>query len=141
MGSSVDGYGGGAGCGAGSPPPGAAACARGARRASHQGASPRGSGRRSGIVAARHAALITGGTAGIGAAFARAFAGRGTALVLVARDAERLAEVAAQLRAEFGVQVETLAADLSDRADQQRVADRLVTADDPVDVLVNNAGF
>jgi short-subunit dehydrogenase len=88
-----------------------------------------------------HRALITGGTAGIGAAFARAFAGRGTALVLVARDPERLDETAAQLRSEFGVEVETLAADLSDRAAQQRVADRLETAVDPVDVLVNNAGF
>lgn len=88
-----------------------------------------------------HRALITGGTAGIGAAFAQAFAGRGSALVLVARDADRLAEVAAQLRAEFGVDVETLVADLSDRDAQQRVADRLEASVDPVDVLVNNAGF
>lgn len=88
-----------------------------------------------------HRALITGGTAGIGAAFARAFAARGTALVLVARDADRLDEAAAQLRREYGAEVETLAADLSDRDDQQRVADRLEASADPVDVLVNNAGF
>lgn len=86
-------------------------------------------------------ALITGGTAGIGAAFATAFAGRGTALVLVARDSDRLAETAAQLRREYGVEVETMVADLSDRAAQQRVADRLEASADPVDVLVNNAGF
>lgn len=88
-----------------------------------------------------HRALITGGTAGIGAAFARAFAARGASLVLVARDATRLEEQAAQLRREHGVTVETIAADLADRDAQQRVADRLESADDPVDVLVNNAGF
>ncbi|MDN5820783.1 MAG: SDR family NAD(P)-dependent oxidoreductase [Brachybacterium sp.] len=88
-----------------------------------------------------HRALITGGTAGIGAAFARAFAARGASLVLVARDASRLDETAAQLRREYGVEVETLVADLADRAAQQRVADRLEAATEPVDVLVNNAGF
>ena len=88
-----------------------------------------------------HRALITGGTAGIGAAFATAFAGRGTALVLVARDPDRLAETAAQLRREYGVEVETMVADLSDRDAQQRVADRLESSTDPVDVFVNNAGF
>src|SRR5690606_27540476 len=88
-----------------------------------------------------HRALITGGTAGIGAAFARAFAGRGTALVLVARNPERLEETAAQFRAEHGVEVETIVADLSDREAQQRVADRLESSVDPVDVFVNNAGF
>ena len=62
-----------------------------------------------------HRALITGGTAGIGAAFARAFAGRGASLVLVARDPSRLDESAAQLRREYGVEVETIVADLSDR--------------------------
>ncbi|WP_193106800.1 SDR family oxidoreductase [Brachybacterium sp. FME24] len=88
-----------------------------------------------------HRALITGGTAGIGAAFAKAFAGRGASLVLVARDATRLDDYAEQLRREYGVAVETLVADLADRAAQQRVADRLETSVDPVDVLVNNAGF
>ncbi|MFC7375339.1 SDR family NAD(P)-dependent oxidoreductase [Brachybacterium sp. GCM10030267] len=88
-----------------------------------------------------HRALITGGTAGIGAAFARAFATRGASLVLVARDAERLDEAAQKLRDDYGVEVETLVADLADREAQQRVADRLETGTDPVDVLVNNAGF
>lgn len=93
-----------------------------------------------------HRALITGGTSGIGAAFATAFAARGVDLVLVARDVARLEETATALRRAHGIEVETIAADLDDRADQQRVADR-VEADgsDPsapaVDVLVNNAGF
>ncbi|UQN29538.1 SDR family NAD(P)-dependent oxidoreductase [Brachybacterium kimchii] len=89
-----------------------------------------------------HRALITGGTAGIGAAFARAFARRGVALVLVARDDARLQEAAAELRTSHGVEVETLVADLAHRDDQQKVADRLESTTAPaIDVLVNNAGF
>ena len=85
-------------------------------------------------------ALVTGGTAGIGAAFARAFAARGDDLVLVARDAERLAAMAADLQAEYGVAVEAIAADLAVRADVSRVAERLTSDAQPVDTLVNNAG-
>ncbi|MGV8845131.1 SDR family NAD(P)-dependent oxidoreductase [Tessaracoccus sp.] len=86
-------------------------------------------------------ALITGGTSGIGLAFARELAGRGTDLILVARDAQRLGEVAAELQSSHGITVETLSADLSDRADMMRVAKRIESDDDPVDMLINNAGF
>ncbi len=85
------------------------------------------------------AALITGGTSGIGLAFARALARQGHPLIVVARDHDRLATVSADLASAFGVSVETLAADLSDRADVDRVAARLRTGD--VDILINNAGF
>lgn len=84
-------------------------------------------------------ALITGGTSGIGLAFARALARDGVSLVLVARDRVRLDAVATELAAAHGVRVETLTADLTDRADQARVADRLRQGD--VDTLINNAGF
>lgn len=86
-------------------------------------------------------ALITGGTSGIGAAFARALAKRGDHLVLVARDAERLAAVAAELSERHGARVETLQADLSRRDEVQRVAARLEAPDAPIDLLVSNAGF
>lgn len=86
-------------------------------------------------------ALVTGGTSGIGAAFADALARRGNALVLVARDAGRLEQTASRLRAEHGVPVEVMVADLADRDDVDRVATRLEDSGRPVDVLVNNAGF
>ena len=95
------------------------------------------------IVTSMHVALITGGTAGIGAAFARAFASRGVGLVLVARDEGRLETFAADLRSTFGIEVETLIADLADRDDQTRVAVRIEDPGEhrPIDIVVNNAGF
>lgn len=84
---------------------------------------------------------VTGGTSGIGLAFARALASRGDDLVLVARDEARLQAVADEITAAHGVQVECLVADLAERPDAQRVADRVGDSSRPVDVLVNNAGF
>lgn len=86
-------------------------------------------------------ALVTGGTAGIGNAFANELATRGYDLVLVARDADRLNAVAADISKHHGVHVETLPADLANRDDLLRVRDRVENTDHPIDVLVNNAGF
>ena len=86
-------------------------------------------------------ALITGGTSGIGAAFARAYAARGYDLVLVARNSDRLTETATILKDRYQAAVETIPADLAERDDVQRVADRLASPEQPVDILVNNAGF
>ncbi|MEU0571399.1 SDR family oxidoreductase [Nonomuraea sp. NPDC005983] len=83
-------------------------------------------------------AMITGATAGIGAAFARRLAGDGFTLVLVARDEARLADVAGQLKLRYGVSVEVLAADLATDEGLSRAESRLR---DGVDLLVNNAGF
>lgn len=86
-------------------------------------------------------AVITGASAGLGAAFARACAERGDDLVLVARDAARLELLAAELRTDFGVEVEVFAADLGDADHVEALAQRVADPDRPVDLLVNNAGF
>jgi short-subunit dehydrogenase len=87
-------------------------------------------------------AVITGGSRGIGEAYARQLAARGYALHLVARDAERLAQVAGEIRAKHRVAVEEIALDLA----QPDAAERLYAEvcrrrAAPVDLLVNNAGF
>lgn len=86
-------------------------------------------------------ALVTGATAGIGHAFVRHLAARGHDLVLVARDTERLTTIKADLERQYGISAEVFPADLSVAADVTRVADRLESSDQPIDMLVNNAGF
>src|SRR5713226_686738 len=87
-------------------------------------------------------AVITGGSRGIGESYARQLAARGYALHLVARDAERLARLAGDLRTRHGVAVEEIVLDLA----QADAAERLYAEvrrrrTEPVDLLVNNAGF
>ncbi|HEX9467676.1 MAG TPA: SDR family oxidoreductase [Acidimicrobiia bacterium] len=86
-------------------------------------------------------ALVTGASAGIGCAFATALAARGDDLVLVARDAVRLADLAGALERAHGVTAETLAADLLTDDGIAATTTRLGDVARPVDLLVNNAGM
>ncbi len=84
-------------------------------------------------------AVVTGASSGIGAALAENLAARGHGLVLVARRADRLEELAGRLRAAYDVPVDVRPTDLADAAER----DRLVAAlrEVPIDVLCLNAGF
>jgi short-subunit dehydrogenase len=85
-------------------------------------------------------ALVTGASSGLGAAFARQLAARGFDLLLVARRADRLDQLAGELRRAYRVNVECLPADLSDPAGVDGVVQRIRELDG-IAVLVNNAGF
>jgi hypothetical protein len=85
-------------------------------------------------------ALVTGASEGIGEAFARELASRGTDLVVVARRREVLDRLAADLGSEHGVHVEVLAGDLTDPGLIGAVEARLAADERPIDLLVNNAG-
>lgn len=86
-------------------------------------------------------ALITGATAGLGAEFAQQLAQSQVNLVLVARDAAKLEVKAVRLRQEFGIEVETISADLLTEPGIAAVVERLEDAEQPVSLLINNAGF
>src|ERR1700761_6168180 len=85
-------------------------------------------------------AVITGASGGIGAVYADRLAKRGYDLFLIARDGKRLGEVANKLYEKYGVSVETLIADLTDKPALLKLEAQL-KADKKVSVLVNNAGF
>ena len=84
-------------------------------------------------------ALITGASSGIGAVYADRLAKRGYDLILVARNQSRLDSLAKRLRTETGRSVETIAADLNDRAGVAKIATTLQT-NTGITLLVNNAG-
>ena len=85
-------------------------------------------------------AVVTGASSGIGAELARQLAGRGHGVTLVARRAERLAELAAEL-SHTGVRAEVLATDLSDRDERAALLGRVAGLGLQPHVLVNNAGL
>jgi NAD(P)-dependent dehydrogenase (short-subunit alcohol dehydrogenase family) len=84
-------------------------------------------------------AVVTGSTRGLGRAFARALGEAGANVVIVGRDAAAASTVEDELH-ELGVRTATVLADVTIRADVERVLDDAVAAFGRVDVLVNNAG-
>jgi len=84
-------------------------------------------------------ALITGASTGIGATYADRLAKRGYGLILVARDLQRLEQLATKLRQQSGVPVEVIQADLTVSSDLARVEQQLRN-NSQITMLVNNAG-
>ncbi len=89
----------------------------------------------------RRTALVTGASAGIGAAFAQEFAGRGYDLVLTARREDRLEDLAARLERSCGTRTRVMPADLSQADAVDRLCAALARDGVVVDALVNNAGY
>lgn len=89
----------------------------------------------------RSLCLITGASAGIGAALARVYAREGWDLVLTARREERLRALAEELRAEHGAACELIAADLAEPGAPDRIVRHIEAQGRRLDGLVNNAGY
>ncbi len=85
-------------------------------------------------------ALITGASSGLGADFARQLALRGCDLVLVARRADRLRELQAEITSQNRVDVDCVAMDLVEIDTPQRLYDQLKDQGRSIDILINNAG-
>jgi short-subunit dehydrogenase len=92
-------------------------------------------------TSARDLALITGASAGLGAAFAHAYAARGVDVALVARRVERLEALAGSLTKAHGVEAIVIPADLAGFEAHEPVMAALAERGRHVDILVNNAGF
>jgi NAD(P)-dependent dehydrogenase (short-subunit alcohol dehydrogenase family) len=84
--------------------------------------------------------VITGATSGIGHATARKLAGHGARLLLINRNAEKSRAMCEELEAEFGVECRDIIADFSRLDDMHRVGHELADLDEPIDVLIHNAG-
>jgi short-subunit dehydrogenase len=89
----------------------------------------------------RRLALVTGASAGIGAAFARILASHGYDLALTARRADRLEALADEVQLRYGVEALTVAADLAEPEAPGQILDHLTAHGRSVDCLVNNAGY
>ena len=91
--------------------------------------------------AADSTALVTGASSGIGRELARQLAERGHGVTVVARRADRLEELAEELRAKHDIRVEVIPTDLTDQAATDRLIDEIAARGLKVEILVNNAGF
>jgi short-subunit dehydrogenase len=93
------------------------------------------------MVEPRKLCLVTGASAGIGAAFARVYAANGYDVALTARRTDRLEQLADEIRARFGVQALVFTADLAEPGAAQALVARIAAEGRVVDALVNNAGY
>lgn len=86
-------------------------------------------------------ALVTGATSGIGRELARLLAQSGKNVILVGRNQERLAKIAADLKANYSVSATSIAKDLSAQFAADDIFSELRRSNISIDILVNNAGF
>lgn len=85
--------------------------------------------------------LVTGASAGLGEGFAKALAAKGQNLLLVARRAERMERLAAELTDRHGIKAEVMAADLAEPGAAERVVAEAKARGFAIARLMNNAGF
>lgn len=90
---------------------------------------------------ASHVVLVTGASAGVGAAAVHQFARRGWQVVATGRSAVKLDAVAESVRRDTGVAIERYQADFARLADVRRLAEQVAARHDRLDVLANNAGL
>ncbi|MFC1890238.1 SDR family NAD(P)-dependent oxidoreductase [Thermodesulfobacteriota bacterium] len=88
----------------------------------------------------RGRALVTGASSGIGKAFVERLAREKYDLIIVARNRERLIQIAEQFGSKYGVEIEILCADLSNDS-ERRIVEEKVAGEPNLELLVNNAGF
>ncbi|APW97583.1 short-chain dehydrogenase [Halobiforma lacisalsi AJ5] len=89
----------------------------------------------------RSVAIVTGASAGIGAATCRRLAAAGANVVLAARSEDRLTELATELEAEHGVETLVVPTNVREEEEVDALIDQTIEAFGGIDVLVNNAGL
>jgi NAD(P)-dependent dehydrogenase (short-subunit alcohol dehydrogenase family) len=87
------------------------------------------------------AAIITGGSKGLGSAMAEGLASAGANVLLTSRHAEEAAETAAQIEADYGTKAIGMAADVTDPAQVAAMTERAIAEFGKIDILINNAGI
>ena len=87
-----------------------------------------------------HVALITGCSTGLGVQMAKALANQGAKIVALARRQNKLDEVAAQIREEFGVEAVGISCDITDTTSVEKAVDTIMAQFGRIDILINNAG-
>ena len=85
-------------------------------------------------------AIVTGCSGGLGVQMAKALANQGAIIVPIARRQQKIEEVAAEIREEFGVETFPVRCDITDTQMVEEVVDKVLEKYGRIDILINNAG-